>query len=141
MNNAMDEKAIEEYFTSIGKTLSDNFICGYVEPNDLDLPIFESLSYVSVKSFIISFDSNEIIMVPLSPVGNFQLDEEPIIIKKENIDRIKVKKGIIQYALTIFLRDDKFKIKMGKKIISHDWHSNNLKYLIENNWFMPNLLK
>lgn len=136
MNKAMNELAIRDYFLSIGKTLSNNFLFGYVEPSNLDIALFGSISFIKMKNFIIAFYSNEIILAPLTRTGDFDLTEKTIVINEEDIDFVKVKKGIIQYVITIVTKSGNLKIKCGKKIATYGWQSNNIKYLDANSWLM-----
>ena len=136
MNKAMNEQVIRAYFSSIGKTLSNNFLYAYVEPGNLDLALFGAISFIKMKNFIAAFYSDEIIIAPLTLTSDFDITENPIIIREENIDSLKIKKGIIQYVITIVTKSGKLKLKCNKKIALYDWQASNLKYLDDNKWLM-----
>lgn len=135
MNNGINEQAIEKYLSSTGRTISQNYVYAYVMPSDLDSFLLGELSVVNLENFIIVFYENEILLVPLTLNGDFDTNQQPIVIEKSIIDDIKIKKGLLQYKINIITSKGSLKLNCTKKILSNPWQSNNIKNLEANNWF------
>lgn len=89
-----------------------------------------------MKYFIIAFYDNEIMLLPLTMAGDFDINQDPIVLEKSMVDDIKIKKGLIQYKITIKTDSGDLKIKSNKKILTYPWQSDNIANLESNNWFM-----
>lgn len=48
-----------------------------------------------MKYFIIAFYDNEIMLLPLTMAGDFDINQDPIVLEKSMVDDIKIKKGLI----------------------------------------------
>lgn len=48
-----------------------------------------------MKYFIIVFYDNEIMLLPLTMAGDFDINQDPIVLEKSMVDDIKIKKGLI----------------------------------------------
>lgn len=135
MNKALSDTAINKYLSSLGKEAKNNYLYGYVEASNLDFALLGAFSYIKMKYFIIAFYENEIILLPLTMTGDFDPNQDPIVLEKSMIDDIKIKKGLIQYKITINTDGGDLKIKSNKKILTCPWQSDNIAHLESNNWF------
>lgn len=136
MNNALNEQAIEKYLATIGRFISQNFLYVYMMPSNLDIALLGGFSFVNMQGFIIAFYKNDVLLIPLTKMGDFDITRKPIVIDRSSIYKIKVKKGIMQYTITILTSKGNLKLNCSKKIISKSWQSNNLKFLEANNWII-----
>ena len=136
MNQALYVAAIENYLSSLGKQADNNYLYGYVEASNLDFALLGAFSYIKMKYFVITFYKNEIVLLPLTMAGDFDLKQEPIILDNSTIEDIKIKKGLIQYKITINTAGGDLVIKSNKKIVTCPWQSENIGYLESNNWFI-----
>lgn len=134
MNEAMKMENIQEYFENIGKTVDKNIVFGYVGPRKRDYFFWGALSAFKQKSYLIAFYPDEIIMVQLTAMGKFS-DEQLIIIPKEAIDSMTVKKGFMQYKIVIHTVDQQIKLKCNKFILKTPWQKENTTYLEEIGWY------
>ena len=135
MNKALTETSIEKYLCSIGKKADNNYLYGYVEASNLDFALLGAFSFIKMKYFIIAFYEDEIVLIPLTIAGDFDLSQDPIILDRSIIDDIRIKKGLIQYKIRINTSSGDLIIKSNKKIVSCPWQSDNIAYLESNNWF------
>lgn len=136
MNKALNETAIENYLSSIGKQADKNYLYGYVEASNLDFALLGAFSYIKMKYFVVIFYKDEIVLLPLNMAGDFDYNQEPIILEKDYISNITIKKGLLQYKITINTPSGDLKIKSNKKIVTCPWQSDNIGNLESNKWFI-----
>lgn len=91
------------------------------------------MSAVKQKYYIAAFYPNEIILAELTSNGNFS--DEWIMLSKEDINSLDVKKGIMQYKIDIQTDDKKLKLKCNKFILNTSWQKENATYLEEVGWY------
>ena len=136
MNSALNEQAIEKYLANIGKSISQNFLFAYVMPSNLDIVLFGSFSFAKMQNFIIVFYNEEVLLIPLTKMGDFDITQKHIVIDGSSIENLNIKKGLMQYTITIVTSGGNLKLNCNKKIVSKPWQSNNLKFLETNNWMI-----
>lgn len=133
MNEALKVKNIEEHFNKIGKKISNNFVYGYENASTRSLFFLGALSAFNLKSYIIAFYPEEITLAALTMTGKFK--DSYINIKEEEIESIKIKKGLIQYKVIIKTLDEKFKLNFNKTIFKNPWQKENIRHMEDNNWY------
>jgi len=138
MNEAMKMENIRMYFSDMDKTIDRNVVYGYIGPRKRDFFFWGALSALKQKSYIVAFYPNEIILVGLSMKGNFR--DERIILAKKAIDSLDVKKGLMQYKVTIQTNETKLKLKCNKFIFNQPWQKENTTYLEEIGWYENELI-
>lgn len=135
MNEAMKINNIEDYMESLTIPVNQNFVYGYTEPGLLSSFTYGALaSLVDMKFYLLFFSSDEIILVGLTMMGQFSGDHARI--PYEDIDYLKVKKGLVQYKITIKIKGEKkLTFKSNKVIAGIKWQKNNLAFLDSTNWY------
>jgi len=133
MNEAMKMANIRSYFAEMEKTIDSNVVYGYIEPRKRDFFLWGALSAFKQKHYIVAFYPDEIILVELTAGGNFS--DERIMLAKEDINSLDVKKGLMQYKINIQTNDEKLKLKCNKFIINKLWQKENTTYLEEVDWY------
>lgn len=138
MNEAMKMENIQEYFEKMGKTVDKNIVMGTINPRNWDYFFLGALSALKIKSYLIAFYPDEIILAELTSTGKF--NEEWICLSKNDIQSITVKKRIMQYKIVIHTNEEKIKLKCTKFIFNTPWQKENLKYLENNNWYIKDFI-
>lgn len=138
MNEAMKMENIHEYFGEIGKAVDKNVVMGYTDPRKRDYFFLGAFSAFKMKSYLIAFYSDEIILAGLTATGKF--NEELIHLSKNDIQSIIVKKGIMQYKIMIQTKEEKIKLKCSKFIFNTPWQKENTTYLENQNWYIKELV-
>ena len=138
MNEAMKMENIHEYFGEIGKTIDNNVVMGYTDPRKRDFFFLGAFSALKMKSYLIAFYSDEIVLAGLTTTGKF--NEQRIHIPKKDIQSIKVKKGIMQYRIVIQTNEEKIKLRCNKFIFRTPWQKENTTYLENQNWYIEELI-
>lgn len=136
MNNAINKQAIEEYLSALGRPNSENYLYAYIMPSNIDQLIFGPISALNIENLIVAFYKEDLVLIPLTLTGDFASDYDPLIIPKADIADIKIKKGLMQYTLTIVTAQGDLKLKLSKKILGQAWQGDNIKNLEANNWFI-----
>ena len=87
-----------------------------------------------MQYYLLFFTSEEIILVGLTMMGQFSGNH--IRIPYEDIDYLKVKKGLIQYKIVVKVSGEKkLTFKSNKVIAGIKWQKNNLAFLDSTNWY------
>lgn len=139
MNEALKIENIKKYFAAIDRTVTTNFTYGYREPKKRWFLLGGALAAFKYKYYIIAFYPDEIVLAPLTSMGKFKEDYQ--VIPKEDIQTIAVKKGLIQYKVTIQMNEEKIKLKCNKFILNTPWQKENTTYLENNHWYIEKLEK
>jgi len=137
MNEALKIENIKEYFAAIDRTVTTNFTYGYREPRKRWFLLWGAYTAFKYKYYIIAFYPDEIVLAPLSAMGKFKEDYQ--VIPKEAIQAIEVKKGLMQYKVTIQTNEEKIKLKCNKFILNTPWQKENTIYLENNGWHAERL--
>lgn len=137
MNEAMKYENIQEYFQQIGKEIDQNIVYAYIEPRKRDYLIWGNLVGFKFKYYLAAFYPDEIVLVPLTTMGKFA--DETITIPKDEINDVRIKKGMMQYKIILFLNDDKLKLKCNKFMLGASWQKENVSYLESVDWFKQEL--
>lgn len=135
MNEAMKISKIETYMEQLDVPVNQNFVYGYTEPGILSSFTYGALAaFVDMQYYLLFFTSEEIILVGLTMMGQFSGNH--IRIPYEDIDYLKVKKGLIQYKIVVKVSGEKkLTFKSNKVIAGIKWQKNNLAFLDSTNWY------
>ena len=135
MNEAMKIENIETYMKPLDIPVSQNFVYGYTEPGIMSSFTCGALaSFVDMQYYLLFFSSAEITLVGLTMMGQFS--DNHIRIPYEDIEYLKVKKGLIQYKIVVKVKGEKkLTFKSNKVIVGIKWQKNNLAFLDSTGWY------
>ena len=134
LNNALDKQKIEEYLSSIGRPIAKNFLYVFIKPSNMNLEIFTNFPYPKLKYFIVAFYKEDILLFPLTLMGEFDTSQKAFIINRTNIDNINIKKGFLEDTIIIVTDKGNLKLSLRKKGLRKSWQVDNLKFLQANEW-------
>lgn len=138
MNEALKIENLKKFFDEIGKPVSTNFLYGYEDPKSSSIFLLGGLAaVVDQKYYIVAFFPDEIILAPLTANGKFHGGY--VNIPREQIQTINVKKGLMQYKVTIKVQNQKYKLNCNKFIMNTPWQKENIEYLENNGWYREEL--
>ena len=132
MNEALKSDNIEKFFDEIGKPVKNNYLYAYEEPSNTSIFLLGVLSVIDMTYYIVGFFPEEIILLPLTVTGKFRGDH--VIIPREKIHNMDVKKGLMQYKITIKKDNQKSVLKCNKFILNTPWQKENIQFLEKKYW-------
>ena len=135
MNGALKINQITAYFSAIGKEVSDNFVQVYADDTGTDPSFYGAFSFLNLAFFIVAFYPEEMIFAPVTPLGDFDGSQPPMTLDRKELTEFSVKKGLMQYKIHLATTDGKATLKCSKVILIAPWQKENLKKLVENNWY------
>lgn len=136
MNQASKPENIDLFLEDITTDRQGDYIYGYSEPKLLASLTYGNLAYLTNSNyFILYFTSDTLYLLTVDLTGNFTMDY--VTIPYTDIEAFKVKKGIIQYILTLKIKGEKksLKIKCNKFIVGMAWQKENIQHLIDKEWY------
>lgn len=135
MNEAMKIENIKTYMEPLDIPVSQNFVYGYTEPGIMSSFTYGALaSFIDMQYYLLFFSSEEISLVGLTMMGQFS--GKHIQIPYEDIEYLKVKKGLIQYKIVVKVKGEKkLTFKSNKVIAGIKWQKNNLAFLDSTDWY------
>lgn len=136
MNQASKPENIEEFLEDITTDRQGDYIYGYSAPKLLASLTYGNLAYLTHSNyFILYFTSDTLFLLTINLKGDFTRDY--VTIPYTDIETFKVKKGLIQYVLTLKIKEEKqsLKIKCNKFIVSMSWQKENIQHLIDKEWY------
>ena len=137
MNEAMKVENLKRFFGDINKPITTNYVSAYEDPSATSFLILGSLGGVDVKNYIVAFYPDEIVLAPLTLSGDFQ--GKYITVNKDQIQDISVKKGLMQYKVTLTVDGQKFKLKCTKFTMTSPWQKENVNFLASKDWYIASL--
>lgn len=135
MNQAMKLDNITEFMKDMDiETIDDkNYIFCYIEPKYSKYLVYQSETLSDIKTLLVFFTREEIILVELSMSGDFT--EHANYLDHKYIKDFKYKKGLMQTKITFNYADTKLVIKTPQVVLTSKWQMVNLKYLKDKNFF------
>ena len=111
MNQASKLENIELFLEDITTDRQGDYIYGYSEPKLLASLTYGNLAYLTNSNyFILYFTSDTLYLLTVDLTGYFTMDY--VTIPYTDIEAFKVKKGIIQYILTLKIKGEKKSLKI-----------------------------
>lgn len=137
MSRASKKEDIKALVAEIAPAVEveQNFIYGYTDASLMTSLTYGNLAAVMGMEYsIIVFAKDRIFLLEVSMTGG--LTGEYGVIMYSDVESFKVRKGLIQYIITLKLVGEKKKLKLksNKKILGMGWQKANLEFLDNSNW-------
>lgn len=137
MSRASKEEDIKALVAEIDPNieLNQNFVYGYTDASIMTSLTYGNLAAVmGMEYFIVVFSDDQLIMLEVSMGGG--LTGNYGMIKYSDIETFKVRKGLIQYIITVKITGEKKKLKLksNKKMLGMGWQKANLESLDSRGW-------
>lgn len=141
MNAETWEENIESFIKEINPDIriNHNYIYGYTDARLMASLAYGNLSVLAMEYFIVVFAGDQLLLLDLNMGGS--LTGEYAVIPYSDIQSFKVRKGILQYIITIELVGEptRLKFKCNRKMLNAQmmgmgWQKENLDFMASQGW-------
>ena len=132
MNEAMKVSNVQEYFNELDINIKNNVIYAQIDAKAWKYLAFSGFATLSIQHFLLCFEKDRVVVAGVTTMGGFTKQNE--VIKKDRIQSISYKKGLIQGKLIITIENDEYIFIVPKTILVAPWHKENLRVLLEKNF-------
>lgn len=141
MNYGMWKENTEALVKEIDPTVKvdRNFIYGYTDATLMASLVYRSLAALTMEYYIVVFAEDRLLLLEVSMGGELTGNHGEVLYS--DIESFKVKKGFLQYVLSIKLKGEKtvLKLKCNHKMMNAEkmgmgWQKENLEFLSGNEW-------
>lgn len=135
------EQQIESLVKEIDPQIQvdQNFVYGYADPKLLASLALGGFSVLTMEYYIVVFAEDKLMLLEVSMGGKLTGNYGEI--PYTEIDSVKVKRGMLQYVLTIKIKGERraLKLKCNHKILNADrmgmgWQKENLENMANTGW-------
>lgn len=135
------EQQIEALVKEINPQIQvdQNFVYGYTDPKMLVSFTLGNLSVLTMEYFIVVFAEDQLLLLEVSMGG--QLTGNYGAIPYDEIESTKIKRGMLQYVITLKLRGERraLKLKCNHKMLNAErmgmgWQKENLENMSNTGW-------
>lgn len=137
MSRASKEEDIKALVSEIDPSIQvgQNFVYGYTDASLMTSLVYGNLAAVmGMEYFIVVFTENRLLMLKINMGGSLTGNYGMILYS--DIESFKVRKGLMQYILTVQITGEKKKLKLksNKKMLGMGWQKSNLEHLDSRGW-------
>lgn len=141
MGKASWEENIESLMAEIDPAvgLDQNYVYGYTDASLLSSFVYGPLASLTMEYYIAVFAEEKLVLLEVSMKGRLTGNYGEILYA--DIESLKVKRGFLQYLLTIKIAGEKkpLKLKCNHKMMNAErmgmgWHKENLESLASQGW-------
>lgn len=119
--------------------VDQNFVYGYADPNLLSSMALGGLSVLTMEYYIVVFAEDQLLLLEVSMGG--KLTGNYGAIPYDQIESTKIKRGMLQYVITLKLRGERraLKLKCNHKMLNAErmgmgWQKENLENMANTGW-------
>lgn len=125
------EKDIKEYITSSGTSVGESFSVWAIKmPSVINMALFGSASVLFDMQYnILTVSENGIFLIGVNAAG--QLTPAHVWFAKEQIQSIKLKKGLMSYDVQIDVEAGNLKYRINKVMVGSAFHKSNVNPALE----------